>query len=100
MRARMDDEFNDGVLQGRYILLDRAWAVTTPWYGTLVAFRSCGDKFGVVTKSDGGWRCHMGQMELNGMYGQAWWQAYRDVIIGGLEEGLAFLETFFAEHDD
>jgi hypothetical protein len=96
----MRDEFFEGVIDGRYVFLERAWGVTSHWNGALVVFRSRGDKFGVVSKSSTAWRCYLGRCEPNGMYGRTWWQELHESIVEGLDDGLAKIHAFLTNPED
>jgi hypothetical protein len=93
-----DDEMAEGILEGRYIFLERAWAIPGQWYGRLVAFRSRGNRFGAITKSPTVWRCNLGYLE-RGMYGFDWWEAVRDLVAADFDEADAHIDRFLIESD-
>lgn len=94
---KMEDEFTEGIRDGRYVRLGAAWAIPSRWSGRLAGFLSTGGRFGVVTVSAGEvWRCYLGRLEMDGMYGQTWWTEDRDQIVNGPEEGLAVVQAHLA----
>lgn len=100
MRERVSpaEEFAEGTADGRYILLECAWAVPSRWEGRLVAFLSRGDWFGVVSRSSRTWRCYMGSKEAGGSYGKNWWQEEQNLVVENLDEGLLQIDRFFKSH--
>ncbi len=99
----MGTEFDEGVVEGRYIRLEGGWAIPSRWSGPLVAFKTrkvrrdqvLEHRFALLVKSKNGiWRNYFGVLEENGMYGQSWWEEYREQTVGGYQEGLDQMEAY------
>jgi hypothetical protein len=91
------DELTEGIDDGRYIRLERGWAVPSRWSGPLVVFKSLDDRFGVLTRSKINlWRCYLGKLESGGMHGVAWWEEYVDIVVEDFEEGVGKIEAYLS----
>ena len=96
----MHEEVIEGIDDGRYIRLERGWAVPSRWSGPLVLFRSLRDRCGILVKSRRDvWRCYLGWLEP-GMHGVDWWEEYRDVVVEDFGEGLAHIEAHLNGADE